>query len=105
MILRLTLLGASALVFNFSVASADKARLLDPVEVTGLRPVEADRATVAVTVLTGEDLAVRLSPNPADQLRAVPGDHAPGGVHPRDVYRVLFGARSRQAHPVASRAI
>ena len=46
MILRLTLLGASALAFNFSVASADEARLLDPVEVTGLRPVEGDQATV-----------------------------------------------------------
>ena len=73
MILRLTLFSASALVFCSSFAFADEARVLDPVEVTGLRPVEADRATVSVTVLTGEDLAVRLSPNPADQLRAVPG--------------------------------
>lgn len=73
MILRLTLLSASALALNTSLAFADEARVLDPVEVTGLRPVEADRATVSVTVLTEEDLAVRLSPNPADQLRAVPG--------------------------------
>ncbi len=73
MILRLTLLSASALALNTSPAFADEARVLDPVEVTGLRPVEADRATVSVTVLTGEDLAIRLSPNPADQLRAVPG--------------------------------
>jgi vitamin B12 transporter len=73
MILRLTLFSASALAFCSSFAFADEARVLDPVEVTGLRPVEADRATVSVTVLTGEDLAVRLSPNPADQLRAVPG--------------------------------
>lgn len=73
MILRLTLLGASALAFCSSFAFADEARVLDPVEVTGLRPVEADQATVSVTVLTGDDLAVRLSPNPADQLRAVPG--------------------------------
>lgn len=73
MILRLTLLGASALAFNFSVASADEARLLDPVEVTGLRPVEADQATVSVSVLTADELAVRASPNPADQLRSVPG--------------------------------
>ena len=73
MILRLTLLGASALAFNFSVASADEARLLDPVEVTGLRPVEADQATVSVSVLTADELAVRASPNPADQLRGVPG--------------------------------
>ena len=73
MILRLTLLSASALALTPSPAVADEARVLDPVEVTGLRPVEADRATVSVTVLTGEDLAIRLSPNPADQLRAVPG--------------------------------
>lgn len=73
MILRLPLLSASALALNTSLAFADEARVLDPVEVTGLRPVEADRATVSVTVLTGEDLAIRLSPNPADQLRAVPG--------------------------------
>jgi vitamin B12 transporter len=73
MILRLTLLGASALALNVSPAFADDARVLDTVEVTGLRPVEADRATVSVSVLTEEDLAVRLSPNPADQLRAVPG--------------------------------
>ena len=73
MILRLTLLGASALAFNFSVASADEARLLDPVEVTGLRPVEADQATVSVSVLTADELAVRASPNPAYQLRGVPG--------------------------------
>ncbi len=73
MILRLILLGAPALASGVSCAFADEARVLDPVEVTGLRPVEADRATVSLTVLTGEDLAVRLSPNPADQLRAVPG--------------------------------
>jgi len=73
MILRLTLLGASALAFNFSAALADEARLLDPVEVTGLRPVAAEQATVSVTVLTEDDLAVRASPNPADQLRSVPG--------------------------------
>ncbi len=73
MILRLTLLGASALTFNFSAALADEARLLDPVEVTGLRPVAAEQATVSVTVLTEDDLAVRASPNPADQLRSVPG--------------------------------
>ncbi len=73
MILRLTLLSASALAFDFSAAFAEEARLLDPVEVTGLRPVEADQATVSVSVLTADDLAVRASPNPADQLRAVPG--------------------------------
>lgn len=73
MILRLTLLGASALAFNFSAASAEEARLLDPVEVTGLRPVVADQATVSVSVLKADELAVRASPNPADQLRGVPG--------------------------------
>ncbi len=73
MIPRLTILGASALVFNFSAAFADEARRLDPVEVTGLRPVEAGKATVSVTVLTADVLALRASPNPADQLRGVPG--------------------------------
>lgn len=73
MILRLTLLGASALAFNISAASAEEDRLLDPVEVTGLRPVETDKATVSVSVLTQDDLVVRASPNPADQLRGVPG--------------------------------
>lgn len=73
MILRLTLLSASALALNTSLAIAEEARVLDPVEVTGLRAVEADRATTSVSVLTEDDLAVRLSPNPADQLRAVPG--------------------------------
>jgi len=73
MILRLTLLSASALALNSSLAHAEDARVLDPVEVTGLRPVEAGKATVSVSVLTPDDLAVRLSPNPADQLRAVPG--------------------------------
>ena len=73
MFLRLTLMGASALVLNASLASAEEARVLDPVEVTGLRAVEIDRVTSSVSVLTEDDLAVRLSPNPADQLRAVPG--------------------------------
>jgi vitamin B12 transporter len=73
MIPRLTLLGASALAFSFSAASAEEDRLLDPVEVTGLRPVEADKATVSVSVLTQDILVVRASPNPADQLRGVPG--------------------------------
>lgn len=73
MILRLTLLSASALALNTSLAFADDARVLGTVEVTSLRAVEADRATASVSVLTEEDLAVRLSPNPADQLRAVPG--------------------------------
>ncbi|MFN3912406.1 TonB-dependent receptor plug domain-containing protein [Hyphomonas sp.] len=75
MILRLTLLSASALALNlsFSTAFAEGDRVLEIVEVTGFRPVEAARATVAVSVLTQDDLEVRLSPNPADQLRAVPG--------------------------------
>ncbi len=73
MILRLTLLGASALALNTSLAFADDTRVLGTVEVTGLRAVDADRATVSVSVLTEDDLTVRLSPNPADQLRAVPG--------------------------------
>lgn len=74
MILRFALLGASALVFNSSLAFAeDDTRVLGAVEVTGLRPIELDRATASVSVLTDEDLAIRLSPNVADQLRAVPG--------------------------------
>lgn len=73
MILKLIFLSASALALNSHLALADEARVLELVEVSALRPVEADRATVSVTVLAGDDLAVRLSPNPADQLRAVPG--------------------------------
>ncbi len=73
MILRLTLLSASALALNTSVAFSEEARVLDPVEVTGLRAVEAERATASVSVLTEDDLAVRRTPNPADQLRSVPG--------------------------------
>ena len=73
MILRHALLGASALVFISAPAFADETRILETIEVPGLRPVAADRATASVSVLTEEELAVRLSPNPADQLRAVPG--------------------------------
>lgn len=73
MFLRTALLGASALVLNASLAQAEDALTLDPVEVSGLRPVELDRVTSSVSVLTADDLAIRLSPNPADQLRAVPG--------------------------------
>lgn len=73
MFLRLTLMGASALVLNASLAQAEEARVLDPIEVSGLRPVELDSVTSSVSVLTADNLAVRLSPNPVDQLRAVPG--------------------------------
>lgn len=73
MILRLTFFGVSALAINASLAFADDARVLDTVEVTSLRSLDADRATTSVSVLNADDLAVRVSPNPADQLRAVPG--------------------------------
>lgn len=73
MFLRLTLMGASALVLHASVAQAEEARVLDPVEVSGLRPIDLDSVTSSVSVLTADDLAIRLSPNPVDQLRAVPG--------------------------------
>lgn len=73
MFLRLTLMGASALALHTSIAQAEEARILDPVEVSGLRPIELDSVTSSVSVLTAEDLAIRLSPNPVDQLRAVPG--------------------------------
>ena len=73
MFLRTALLGASALVFVSSFALAEDTLTLDPVEVSGLRPIELDRITSSVSVLTAEDLVIRLSPNPADQLRAVPG--------------------------------
>lgn len=73
MFLRTALLGASALVFNASIAQAEEARILDTVEVSGLRAIELDSVTSSVSILTQDDLAVRLSPNPADQLRAVPG--------------------------------
>lgn len=73
MFLRLATLSATALVFTASLATAEEARILETVEVSGLRPIDLDRATSSVSVLTDEDLAVRFSPNPADQLRAVPG--------------------------------
>lgn len=73
MFLRTALLGASALVLNASLAQAEEARILDTVEVSGLRAIELDTVTSSVSVLTQDDLAVRFSPNPADQLRAVPG--------------------------------
>ncbi len=73
MFLRLTLLSASALVFHASLAIAQDAPAIAPIEVTGLRPAAPDRATASVSVLTEDDLDVRASPNPADQLRAVPG--------------------------------
>ena len=73
MFLRAALLGASALVFNVTLAQAEAARILDTVEVSGLRAVEPEHVTSSVSVLTQDDLAVRLSPNPADQLRALPG--------------------------------
>lgn len=74
MFLRFALLGAPALLFHACLAHAeDTPRVLDTVEVTGLRPVDPGRATASVSVLTEEDLAIRLAPNPADQLRAVPG--------------------------------
>ncbi|ABI78470.1 putative TonB-dependent receptor [Hyphomonas neptunium ATCC 15444] len=73
MFLRTALLGASALVITASFAQAEDTLTLDPVEVSGLRPIEFDRLTSSVSVLTADDLAIRLSPNPADQLRAVPG--------------------------------
>lgn len=49
------------------------ARLVETVSVTGLRPLALDAVTGSVSVLDAADLAVRLSANPADQLRAVPG--------------------------------
>ncbi|MFN4024652.1 MAG: TonB-dependent receptor plug domain-containing protein [Hyphomonas sp.] len=73
MFLRLATLGASALILNASLAQAEEARILDTVEVNGLRSIELDRATSSVSVLTDEDLAIRFAPNPADQLRAAPG--------------------------------
>lgn len=73
MFLRFALMGASALVLNASLAQAEEARILDTVEVSSLRGVELDSVTSSVSILTQDDLAVRLSPNPADQLRAVPG--------------------------------
>lgn len=73
MFLRLTLMSASALTLMSTAAYADEARRLETVHVSGLRSLELDRVTASVSVLTEEDLAIRFSPNPADQLRAVPG--------------------------------
>ena len=46
---------------------------LESIEVAGLRAGSQYDVTSSVTVLSDTDLAIRLSPNPVDQLRAVPG--------------------------------
>lgn len=78
--------GASALVLaNIACAdetdpcSVDKdcggegSLRLSQVDVAGFTPVLAEDLTGSVSVLTADDISVRLSPNVADQLRAVPG--------------------------------
>jgi vitamin B12 transporter len=51
----------------------DEVTRLDQVTIVGLRPVAKEDATVSVTVLDRNALAVRDSPLLSDQLRAVPG--------------------------------
>lgn len=74
----LLLLAASSLALSplsQAQTSSDATELdvLDPVIVTGLRPVAEDDLTSTVSVLTAEDLSVRSSVFVSDQLRAVPG--------------------------------
>jgi vitamin B12 transporter len=63
-------LGALAPAF---AQEEDEVTRLDPVTIVGLRPVAKEDATVSVTVLDRNALAVRDSPLLSDQLRAVPG--------------------------------
>ena len=68
------LLAGAAVLAVAGAASAQETNLdLEIVSVTGLRPAPAEDITASVSVLTADDLAIRLSPNAADQLRAVPG--------------------------------
>jgi vitamin B12 transporter len=46
---------------------------LEPVQVTGLRPIPLDSSVLTVTILGPDELAVRSSPFIADQLRSIPG--------------------------------
>lgn len=54
-------------------AGAEEELKLGKVEIAGLRSAAPADLTASVSVLDEEDLSIRLSPNPADQLRAVPG--------------------------------
>ena len=66
--------GAMTLTPQASAQSnEDETKTLEPVQVVGLRPVDADDITVSVTILDDADLAVRDAPFFVDQLRAVPG--------------------------------
>jgi vitamin B12 transporter len=68
------LLAGAAVLAVSGAASAQEANLnLETISVVGLRPEPADDITASVSVLTADDLSIRLSPNVADQLRAVPG--------------------------------
>jgi len=67
-------LAGAAMLAVSAAASAQEANLnLETISVVGLRPEPADDITASVSVLTADDLSIRLSPNVADQLRAVPG--------------------------------
>jgi vitamin B12 transporter len=68
------LLAGAAMLAVSGAASAQETNLnLETVSVMGLRPEPVDDVTASVSVLTADDLSIRLSPNVADQLRAVPG--------------------------------
>lgn len=67
------LAGAAVLVVSGAASAQESALDLEIVSVTGLRPAPVDDITASVSVLTADDLAIRMSPNAADQLRAVPG--------------------------------
>ena len=57
-----------------SVVCEPNSVIMRPITVVGLsQPVDVADLTSSVSVLYSDDLAVRQSPNPADQLRAVPG--------------------------------
>jgi vitamin B12 transporter len=73
MLKRYLLAGAALLVVSGAASAEDINLDLELVSVIGLRPAPAEDVTASVSVLTADDLAIRLSPNAADQLRAVPG--------------------------------
>ncbi len=68
------LLAGAAVLAVSGAAWAQEANLnLETVSVVGLRSEPVDELTASVSILTADDLSVRMSPNVADQLRAVPG--------------------------------
>lgn len=73
MLKRSFLASAAVLALSGAALAQETGLDLEIVSVIGLRPAPVDVVTASVSVLTADDLAIRMSPNAADQLRAVPG--------------------------------